>query len=163
LFNSAVLILETLDRQHRASDLREQRFYAPAREIRIQPDVIPAPERAFDIVVIARELLAQLGIEKSKAGLPDAVEPVAFDKDERSHRHDRRHRSMRARGMDERHRGALAVPEQNRLAHFERIEELRQRLERLDVHEIDPERPGERLGSDFMHIEALETLPQLFD
>ena len=48
--------------------------------------------------------------------------------------------------MDERHRGTLAVPEQDRLAHVERIEELRQRLERFDVHEVDAERPGERLG-----------------
>src|SRR5205809_2280624 len=146
LLDGSVLVLEALDRQHRAADLPEHGLDVPDGEIGIEPDIVPAPERAFDVVVITRELFAQIGLEIRDARASYAVEAVRFDEDERRHRHDRRHGSTGARGVDERYRGALAVSEQDRLAHVERVQELRQRLERLDVHEVDAEGPGERFG-----------------
>ena len=68
LFDGAVLILEALNRQYGAGDVPEKRFDAPGCEIRVEPDVVPAPERAFDIGVLARQFFAQIAFEQRKPG-----------------------------------------------------------------------------------------------
>src|SRR6266849_2970353 len=52
-----VLVVETLDREHRAMYPRQDLLDVPAPEGRIEPDVVPPPERLCRVGMIAAELL----------------------------------------------------------------------------------------------------------
>src|SRR5438093_5778530 len=79
LLHRAVFVVHALDRQDRTRDLGQERLDIPSDEIGMQPDVIPTPEGAFDIVMVSRELRAQVAVEIRASGGGDAVEAVALD------------------------------------------------------------------------------------
>jgi hypothetical protein len=59
LLERPIFVVEPLDREHRTGDLRKQRFDVPLSESRIEPDVVPTPEGAFDVLVAPSELGAR--------------------------------------------------------------------------------------------------------
>src|SRR5579884_4171554 len=56
----SVLVVLALYQQHGAPHAGRERLDVPASETRIEPDVVPAVERAVDVVVMARELGAKV-------------------------------------------------------------------------------------------------------
>src|SRR5688572_8262911 len=65
----AVLVVDTLDGQHRAADGVELSLDVPFAKRQVQPDAVPAPEGRIGAVVIAAELLRQVGAQVGGAGL----------------------------------------------------------------------------------------------
>src|SRR6266568_9588211 len=100
LFHRAVFVVHTLDRQHRARDVGQQCLDVPGREGGVEPDVVPAPEGALDISVVARELRAPIAVEKRTLCLGDAIEAVGLYQDVRRHRDHGGDGSARAGGVD---------------------------------------------------------------
>src|SRR5262245_46460778 len=79
LGHGAVLVVEALDRQHRAAYAGEDLLYVPGAEIRVQPDVVPAPERLRRVRVVAAELLRQVGALERRLRLGDALHADVLD------------------------------------------------------------------------------------
>src|SRR5882672_625796 len=52
-----ILVVETLDREHRTMYSRQDLLDVPAAEVRMQPDVVPPPECLCCVGMIAAELL----------------------------------------------------------------------------------------------------------
>src|SRR5882672_7778488 len=61
LLHRSVLVVDPLDGEHGAADRFELALDRPRAKRRMQPDVVPPPERRIGIVVMAAELLAQVG------------------------------------------------------------------------------------------------------
>src|SRR5437899_182774 len=131
-----VLVVEPLDREHRAMYARQDLLDVPAPEVRVQPDVVPPPERPRRIGVIAAELLREVGLLEGGPRLRDALHADVFDENMRSHEHQPLDAVVH-RSVDKRDRSAVGMAHENRLADAEPLEQLRQDLERFDVHVVD--------------------------
>jgi hypothetical protein len=145
LRHGAVLVVEALDREHRAGDARQVLLDVPRAEFRVQPDVVPAAERRLGVGVMARQALAQVGGLERGLRAGNARHAQVLDEDMRGHDHEASH-AVPGAGVDQRDRAAVAVPDQDRLAHLERVEHARQRLERLVVHVAHRARRAQDVG-----------------
>src|SRR5690242_9989950 len=141
LREGAVLVVGALYREYRACDRRQQCFDRPRAKARIEPDVVPAEESRVDVVVIAREFRPDVRRPVRLARVLDAVDREVLDDDVRRDRYHAGDAGAKRRGVDQRDRRAVAVTEEPwRIAlagDAEAIEELRQKLLRLTMHEID--------------------------
>ena len=145
LLERAELVVQALDREHRAADALQPGFDVPGAESRVQPDVIPAPEGRVDVVVVARQTLRQVGAEEVLARGLDAGHRHRLDEQVRRHQHqpgDRRGvacgvvRGLVC-GMEQRDRGAVAVADQpGRFGDAQCLEQRRQQLVGLTVHVV---------------------------
>ena len=133
LVESAVGIVGPLDQEHRAGDSLGIRLERPAPERRVEPDVAPVPEGDVRIVVVTRQSLAQVGRLEALAGLANRGERHVLDDDVRSEQDEPADRVRP--GVDQRDRGAVAVPDEDRLLGVEPAEDLRENVERLLVEE----------------------------
>src|SRR6267378_4602347 len=140
-----VFVVEALDREHRAMYPRQDLLDVPAPEVRVQPDVVPPPERLRSVGVIAAELLREVGVLEGRLRLGDALHADVFDENMR--RHDHQSSDVAFRGcINERDRTAVGMAHEDRLADAEPLEQLGQDLERFDVHVVDCARPAQYLG-----------------
>jgi EAL domain-containing protein (putative c-di-GMP-specific phosphodiesterase class I) len=125
LLQRSIGILHTLDRQHRALDAWQALLDVPIAERRTQPDVVPAPERRIRIRMMARQLAAQIALDKRRARCRDAahrhlLHPHVWRE------HDQAPRGTgRSRRVDQRDRTAVAVSEQHRIGDVEALEQFR--------------------------------------
>src|ERR1700704_4440169 len=140
-----VLVVEALDREHRAMYPRQDLLDVPAPEVRVQPDVVPPPERLRSVGVIAAELLREVRVLEGGLRLRDALHADVFDENMRRHNHQPLDAVVH-RGVDQRDRSAVGMAHENRLADAEALEQLRQDLERFDMHVVDRARRAKKFG-----------------
>src|SRR5882762_5603644 len=69
-----VFVVETLDREHRATYPRQDLLDVPAAESRIEPDVVPSPERLRRVGMIAAELLREVRALEGRLRFGDALD-----------------------------------------------------------------------------------------
>src|SRR5262245_3084627 len=130
LFQGAVLILFALNSQNGAVNTWQVLLDIPCPKIRAQPDVVPTPEYAIHVVVMARELAAKIrGLVSDLRGR-DSTDRQIFHENMRRECHDTPDRTTAAAGVDERNGAAVAVSEKDGLLDLERIENLWQHNER---------------------------------
>src|SRR5260370_3959917 len=72
LFHSSVLVLLALDRENRAGDSWQILVDIPVAKVRVEPDVVPAPECGVRIGVVASQLVAQVPRLVASLGCFDA-------------------------------------------------------------------------------------------
>ena len=146
LGQGAVLVVFTLDDEDGASDCGKILFDIPLAKVRIEPDVVPAAKNFFDVIVIAGELLRQVGGRKQRANCSNAPETCVFDEDMRGLENERVDvLGMRA-GVYESNGGAVAVAEKNGLGDLELAEKFGKDDLGFVVHEIDGAGRGEAVG-----------------
>src|SRR5882672_5135228 len=61
-----VFVVEALDREHRAMYPRQDLLDIPAPEVRMQPDIVPTPERLCRVGMVAAELLREVRALESR-------------------------------------------------------------------------------------------------
>ena len=83
LRHGSVLIVESLDDKHRAADAGQVLFDVPAAEIGMEPDVVPSPESAGGIAVIAAKAFPQICGFEAHLGFGDAADAEVFDENVR--------------------------------------------------------------------------------
>src|SRR5258706_184376 len=95
--------------------------------------------------MIAAELLREFRAFEGGLRFSDALDADVLDEHVRRHHHQPLDAVIRRR-VDKRDRTAVGMPDQNRVADAEPLEQLWQDLERFDVHVIDRARPAQHLG-----------------
>src|SRR5271157_3118816 len=124
LRDRSVLVLFALNAQDGTPDRRQIFFDVPRSKLRIEPDIVPSPKRCVHLLVVASQLLRQVGRLVVHLRLRDAGHAEVLDK------HVRRFQNHRARplrilpGKDERDRSTIAVPQQDRPHDAELVEQL---------------------------------------
>src|SRR5579859_1380446 len=136
LRHGPVLILETLNHENWTGDARQIFFDVPAPKIRMEPDLVPAPERLRGIAVMAGELFGEISGFKLYLGLGDALDTEVLDENMRSKQHQSAHAVMNPR-VDQCDRGAIAVANENWCLQVELGEEFGESFEGFVVHEGD--------------------------
>src|SRR4029077_2447559 len=79
LRHRAVLVVEALNREHRAAYPRQAVLDVPGAEVRVQPDLVLAPEGPGRVAVVAAELLRQVGGLEGGPGFRDAPHAQVLD------------------------------------------------------------------------------------
>ena len=134
----AVVIVLALDDQDRHADVGEPVADVPALEIVLHPDVGPAAHRGVGVGVPALEPLPHVGGVEGVPDLPDRIDRHILDDEMRRHQHQPAHAMvLHAAAVDRGDRGAVAVADQQSLTEADRVEQARQNLLRLDMHEIE--------------------------
>jgi hypothetical protein len=147
LLHGAVLVVLALDGQDRAGDARQGLLDRPAAEPGAQPDVVPAAEGAVDVVVVSGQARAQVAAVVCVAGGGDGGHRDVLDHDVGREQDEGGDAAVAASGMDQGDRPAVAVPEEDRPPHSERVEELGQHDQRFVVHEAGGARSAQRRGA----------------
>ena len=141
LRHGAVLVVFALNREQRLGDGGHRAHEIPVAKRRIQPDIVPAPERRIDIVVIAPELRAQIGGLVDGLRLRNALHRHVLDEQMRR-KHDRAREPVGKRGGEQqRDRAAVAMAHEPHTIGVlgldaERVEKGGQHFARLTVHEV---------------------------
>ena len=113
----------------------------PGVEIVLQPHVGPAAHRGVGVGVPALEALPHVGGVERLPDFPDRIDRHVLDDEMRRHQHEAAHAMvLHAAAIDRRDRGAVAVADQQALPEADGIEQARQDLARLDMHEVEPAR-----------------------
>src|SRR5260221_3606745 len=140
-----VFVIEALDRQHRTMYPRQDLLDVPAPEVWIEPDVVPSPERLRRVGMIAAELLREIRALEGRLRFGDALDADVLDEHVRRHHH-QPFDAVIHRRVDKRDRTAVGMPDEDRVADAEALEQLRQDLQRFDMHVIDRALPAQHLG-----------------
>ncbi|MNZ96147.1 hypothetical protein D3C78_1153280 [compost metagenome] len=141
----AVRVVQPLDRQHRAADVDEFVGDVPARECRLEPYVVPAPEDQVRIVVVGRKPVAQRATFVAGLGLAYTRGGDVFHEDVRCQKDQARDALRESSRMQQRDRAAIAVAEKpDGLLDIQRVEQCRQDLIGLSVHVVHIQRLGGR-------------------
>ena len=88
LRRGSVLIFESLDHEDRASNARKIFFNIPAAEIGMEPDVIPSPECAGGVAMMAAKFPGKIRRLETCFSLGDAGHAQVLDKDVWSEQHE---------------------------------------------------------------------------
>src|SRR5689334_12357116 len=94
LLHGSVLVLISLNGKNGSANSRDIVANVPAEEIRMQPDVSPAPERGIRMGVIAGELVAQVARFVRLPRGPDTFKSELFDEQMRREHDDRFYRML---------------------------------------------------------------------
>ena len=134
----AVFVVLALHDQDRHADVGQIFVDPPVPEISVEPGLVPAPERHVDVAVILGEPRAQIaglvGIFRRR----DRAHRNILDEEMRRDQHEAAHAEILARtGVDRGDRGAVAVAEKEAAAEADRIEQPRQHIAGLVVHEVE--------------------------
>ena len=138
----AVRVVEALDQQHRAGDRWQVRGDVPRAELGRQPHVVPAAERAVDVVVVSGEPRSQIAAFVCEPCRFDAGDRPFLHEDVGRQEHERGHREAGARG-DDRDRRTVAVADEHGSLDAVLGEDRFQDL-RFVVHVGDRARTGNR-------------------
>src|SRR5580698_8947689 len=84
LRHGSVLIVEALNREDGAGDVRKIFFNIPGAKVRMQPDIVPSPKREGGVAVMASQFLGEIRCFKGGFGYRDACDAEVLDKDVRS-------------------------------------------------------------------------------
>ena len=133
LRHSSVLVVNTLNHENRARNAREICFDIPVSEVRMKPDVVPSPECASGIAMMATELLRQVCRFEFHLGFGDACHAEVLDEDMRSEENEATH-AIAHSSVDERDGRSVAVPDQNWTIDFELREKVGKRGEGFVMH-----------------------------
>ena len=134
--DGAVLIVRALHDQDRHADIGQLGGDVPFAEIGIEPGVVPAAEGVVDVGVPARELRAQVGRRIDVPRARDLGDAHVFGEEMRRNQNEPAHAMVLHRaGIDRRDRSAVAVAEQQPAPEADRVEQPRQHVVRLVVHE----------------------------
>src|SRR5712691_4844633 len=107
-----VLVVEALDRKYGTMYPRQDLLDVPAPEIRIQPDVVPPPERLCRVGMIAAELLREVRALESGLRLGDAPHADILDEHVRRHEHQALDAVVHRR-VDQRDRTAVGMADED--------------------------------------------------
>ena len=97
-----------------AVDVRHQVLDRPGQELRPQPGVGPAEEGVVDARMILRQPALQVGRAVGLADAGDARDGHRLDEHVRRHQHEAGDRPRGGRGVNERDRGPVRMPDQQR-------------------------------------------------
>ena len=111
----------------------------------MQPDVVPAPERRVDVVVIARELRRQVGVLESAFASAMLSTVRSSTNTCGAMQHEAANRSRSGAGMDQRDRSAVAVTDQDGVVDGELRRALREGR-RAPRGACSPRRAARRAG-----------------
>ena len=145
LRHGSVLVVESLNGEDGAGDAGEIFFDIPAAEIGMEPDVVPSPERAHGVAMMAGEFLGEIRSLESCFGFGDAGHAEIFNEDVRREKDQATHTVVRS-GVDERDGGAIAVADKDWILDVESREQVGERFEPFVVHVRDVAGFGERVG-----------------
>jgi hypothetical protein len=145
LRHSSVLIIESLNRQDGAGDAREIFFDVPAAEVGMEPDVVPSPERARGVLMVAGQLCCQIGRLELDFCLGDTGDTEIFDEDVWGEQDETAH-SVVGSGVDQRNGGAVTVADQDRVYDVELRQQIGQRMQGFVVHVPDRPRFSQQIG-----------------
>src|SRR5579862_6345375 len=145
LRHRSVLIFNALNGENGAMDSRQILFDVPAAEAGMQPDVVPSPERARGISVMARKKFGEVGGFESGFGFGDAANTKFFNKNVRREQGQSAQGIVRS-GVNDGNRGTVTVTCQNRVSDTECREQCRQGIESFVVHVADSARFGQNVG-----------------
>ncbi len=140
LVDPAVRVLRSLDQQGGRRHQFGLGFDIPGSELRIEPDVTPAPERGVWVVVVTGHPLPQVTGEIFPSRLCNRAYRDVLDEHMRREQDESGDRPMG--GVDERNRPAVAVSDQDRLWGIELGEQFREHIERLGMKERRRPRSG---------------------
>src|SRR6267143_3805924 len=87
LRHRSVFVVEALDRKYGTMYPRQDLLDVPAPEVRMQPDVVPAPKRLRRVGMIAAELLREVRALEGGLRLGDAPHADLLDENVRRHDH----------------------------------------------------------------------------
>ena len=145
LFHGPVLIFPALNDENRAGDLRQIFFDIPAAEIGMKPDVVPPPEGASGIAVVASEFFRKIRGFKFRLSLGDAGHAQLFDEDMRCEKNETADVIVHS-SVNEGDGAAVAVPDEDGIFDFELRQKFGQGFERFVVHVADGARFGQNVG-----------------
>src|SRR5579872_6286894 len=83
LRHGPVLVVDSLNDERRAGDARQIFLDVPAAKLGMQPDIVPSPERAGGVAMMAREFLAKIRRLELLLRFGDARHAEIFNKDMR--------------------------------------------------------------------------------
>src|SRR5690606_32923333 len=145
LAHRPVLVVLALDREDRTANRGHFLLDRPRGECVRQPDLGPVAERSVDVVVIARELLAQPRHFVAACDRRNRIGADRLDEQVRRERDDGGVRIREGARVDQRDRGAVAVPDEDRPFDAEGAQQRRQHVHRFVVHEAHRARLGARV------------------
>jgi len=145
LSHGAVLIIFALNGEEGARDAREKFLDVPASEFGAEPDMVPSPERAGRVTMMAGEFFGHVGGFEFHFSFGDACDAEVFDEDMRREQDEAAELVMDG-GVDEGDGTSVAVADEDWAFDFELREKIRQGIDRLVVHVGDGTRLGERIG-----------------
>ena len=116
-------------------------------EIRVEPGAVPAPKRQIDVAVIFGEPRAQIAGLVRLLGRCDRADRNIFHEKMRRDQHETaRAKVLAAAGVNGGDRSAVAVADENRLAHARLVEHRGQDFAGLPVHIGEGPRQRDRIG-----------------
>ena len=136
LFQRPIFIIRALYGQHRARNTGQFGLDVPVAKRRVQPDSVPAPEGRIDVGMVARQPLTQPAGQVGVARQTDACDTDIFDKNMRSEDDNTAQVFCKARRMQKRYGTAVAVTEQPGTLYAQCVQQRRQYLDCLAVHEV---------------------------
>src|ERR1700730_14075564 len=113
LFQRAVLVVSALNGEDGTGNPRQVLLNIPGAKLRMEPNVIPAPENSVYIVVIAPQSLPQARGLVGNLRRRDAGNRHVFDEDMRRKRDDAGYPPAAAASVDQRDRSSIAVAEED--------------------------------------------------
>jgi len=144
LRHRSIFVFQSLNGEDWTSDSRKIFFNVPAAEVGMEPDVIPSPEGARGVLMVAGEPGRKVGSFEFDFGRGDAGDGEIFDEDVRRHQYQTAHLVMNA-CMDEGNGGAVAVADEDGIFDGELPEEIGKRVPGFVMHECDLPSGGENI------------------
>lgn len=145
LRHGSVWIVEALNGQDRAADAREILFDVPAAEVRMEPDVVPSPEGACGVAVMAGELLGKVGGLECSLGLGDAGDTEVLDEDVRREEDEAADTVVTSR-INQGNGSAIAVADEDGVVDLELGQQSWERVQGFVVHVGDRTRFSQKIG-----------------
>src|SRR6202022_750369 len=136
-----------LDDQRGTSDRAEIFLNVPVPKLRIEPNIIPSAEHFVDMLVIARQLLAQFRGFVNVANSDRASETKRFDKNVRRLQNEPAHALRPSAGVNQSDGSAIAMAEQDGMFDAELAQQIWKHDCCFVVHEINTPFLREALGS----------------
>src|SRR5271165_3735286 len=131
-----VLVFLALNAQHRTANGIEIRLDVPRAKARIEPNVVPSPERLVHMCMIAAELDTKVSRFVRDFCRRDAGDAEILYEHMRSFQHQRSCALRITAREDQRDRSAIAVTQQNRLQDAELLQQVRQHHFALVMHKL---------------------------
>ena len=149
LRHRAVLVVFTLDYQSGAGDMGKVLLDVPAAEVGVKPDMVPSPEGARGVAVVATQFLAKVSRFEFFFGFCNAGDTEVLHEDVRSQQNEAADVLLcllRGSGVDDGDRSPVAVADQDRVADLELCEKIGKNLKGFFVHIGDGARLSEEIG-----------------
>ncbi len=145
LRHGAVLVVFALNGEDGAGDAGEIFFDVPAAEVGMEPDVVPSPECAGGVAMMAREFLCEIRFLESQLRFVDAGDAEVFDENVWGEQDESADVVESAR-VNQGDGTAVAVPEQDWIFNLHLLKEIGEGVEGFVVHVGDWTRLFKEIG-----------------